>query len=72
MTELKPCPFCGGKMALVICKEPYYKEGIIEGYQYQVVCDASSGEGCGGSCGYRDDIKTAVNEWNRRAENDDR
>lgn len=72
MTELKPCPFCGGKMALVVCREPNYFEGKLNGYQYQVVCDASSGKGCGASCGYQDDLETAIKEWNRRTENDDR
>ena len=68
MAELKPCPFCGGTN-IVMCREPNFWEGHINGYQYQVVCDASCG-GCGSSCGYEESITEAREAWNRRAEND--
>ena len=68
MAELKPCPFCG-KCFAVIFKEPTYWENSINGYQYQVVCDAQN-EGCGASAGYSDTTREAVEAWNRRAEND--
>lgn len=64
-TKLKPCPFCGNT-DIVMCKEPNFWEGHINGYQYQVVCDASSGYGCGASSGFRDTIGDAKDAWNKR------
>jgi hypothetical protein len=59
------CPFCGGT-DIVMCKEPNFFEGHINGYQYQVVCDASCGYGCGASSGFYDTIGEAKAAWNKR------
>ena len=64
MTELKPCPFCGKKVSVIL-----YWEGRINGYQYQVVCDVYE-NGCGASGRYCDTVEEAKEVWNRRAEND--
>jgi len=64
--ELKPCPFCGQRKYVVMCRsgEPPY--------DYYVVCDASGqkdnpNRGCGGSAGAGESIDEARELWNRRA-----
>ena len=60
MAELKPCPFCGKKESVIVFKE---------NDEYIVCCDWSQ-DGCGATGGYSDSIKSAIEKWNRRAEND--
>ena len=59
MTELKPCPFCGGdKVATIPCEGGFY-----------VVCYDilhSTGEGCGSSSGWHETEQKAIEAWNRR------
>lgn len=57
MTELKPCPFCGGGANV---SKIYYI------HEYKIICN-----GCGASfypfCATSE--KSAIEAWNRRAEN---
>lgn len=60
MTELKPCPFCGGKNAWVAENR---MDDLFIGYN--VHCN-----GCGVETNYTKDKDKAIESWNRRAEND--
>ena len=53
MTELKPCPFCGGKAKL-------------RGYQidFRVMCPE-----CGGRAKLCSTAEETIESWNRRADN---
>ena len=55
MSELLPCPFCGGEPKLVVT-DGYCQEGA-----HAVCCLVCSAEQ------ERDDIPTAIAAWNRRA-----
>lgn len=56
MTELKPCPFCGGDMlfvgtiAEVEMQDEDHPDYYYNNNRYIVVCDYTEG-GCGASCG---------------------
>ena len=54
MSELKPCPFCGGRAKLIVVNN-----------QYQVMCD---GYACLAKQGWWERKDYAINAWNRRAE----
>lgn len=54
MTELKPCPFCGGEAAV------WRSERTLK---HQIVCT-----GCLASTGQFESIDDAAEAWNRRAE----
>ena len=66
LTELKPCPFCGGEAKIV----EYYIKGVANKKHYFVECK---------NCGVRRDNhhdgyrtrQDVINAWNRREENDD-
>ena len=58
MTELKPCPFCGGK-AFVSAKLPYFGER----FTLAVVC-----EKCNASSKHKNFEDEAIEAWNRRYE----
>lgn len=60
MTELKPCPFCGGK--------PYMQSHPIaqNKKQYAVECR------CGARFFFFDRRYKAVEAWNKRAESEDK
>ena len=60
--ELKPCPFCGGK-AFVSAKLPYFGEELT----LAVVC-----EQCNASSKHRRTKEKAIEDWNRRADNEQR
>ncbi len=62
-TELKPCPFCGGEAKLAISNQCMAKA-------YCVVCKDSHCRGSGRKLVR--DIETAINAWNRRADNEQR
>lgn len=62
MTDLRACPFCGQQKYLCALAE-----GEKDMRQYQIVCDASGGGGCGASCGWQDTLAEAKDAWNRRA-----
>lgn len=64
--ELKPCPFCGQQKYIIILAE----DNVLNGREYQVVCDASGDGGCGASCGWQVTIAEAKAAWNRRANNE--
>lgn len=60
MTELKPCPFCGGKeVGLVDHISPQGNKN------YTVICVS-----CGASVNTYDKPQQAIRKWNRRADND--
>ena len=61
MAELKPCPFCKNKK-IKICK--YSRDEVM----YAAYCDYSEG-GCGAESGRRYTIESAIEAWNRRADN---
>lgn len=56
MTELKPCPFCGGK--LILRGKEERRAGIVEYYVYCYDCNCST-------AGYRL-MKGAFSAWNMR------
>ena len=70
MTELKPCPFCGGeKLIITDCKEleecsNFEKCEYVN--CYTVCCDFEQG-GCGATSGYRLHKEEAIEAWNKRA-----
>lgn len=72
--KLKPCPFCGGtKIFVGSVAETELMDKYDENYdlynsQFQAVCDYDAG-GCGASSGYYKSKATAVEAWNRRADN---
>lgn len=57
--DLKPCPFCGGKKLSILLK------GINLDRKYAVCCNTCDARG-----GRKQDKKIAVEEWNRRENND--
>lgn len=64
MTELKPCPFCGGEAFL----EPYR---VRKGYEASIQCNQCL---CSMSTITYDEEETAIESvvkaWNRRVDND--
>ncbi len=81
MAELKPCPFCGKKVAVMTnahdleecsnfendnCHCSEFESNPCE--YNTVVCDVNKG-GCGASSGYYPTIEEAIEAWNRRADN---
>ena len=60
MSELKPCPFCGGK-AFVSARLPYFGGQKT----VAVVC-----ENCNASSKNKVKEKDAIESWNRRADNE--
>lgn len=67
MTELKPCPFCGGEAKLDI-GEDWDVDMYNEPYPtacYSVVC-----KGCGTMNGYFETESEATELWNRRVNNE--
>lgn len=65
MSELKPCPFCGGtNLFLGSEKEIEQLDGGREEY-FAVVCDFTKG-GCGACSGYRKGKEEAIEAWNKR------
>ena len=57
-TELKPCPFCGGK-PFVSARLPYFGEELT----VAVVC-----EDCNASSKHKVKEEDAIEAWNRRVE----
>lgn len=72
--ELKPCPFCGGtkifvgSVAEIELMDKYDENYDLYNRQFQAVCDYNVG-GCGASSGYYKSKATAIEAWNRRADN---
>lgn len=69
MSELKPCPFCGGTNIIIAnCKtlgdcedsDECEEDGFVS-----AVCDYNQ-HGCGASNGYYKNKKEAIEAWNRR------
>ena len=60
MTELKPCPFCGGEPTIVVRKG---KDGWRD--RYSILCDYEHG-GCGAESGWYHYESEAVEAWNKR------
>jgi hypothetical protein len=56
--KLKPCPFCGSKIA------PDFEEDRY--HNFRVLCRLKAG-GCGASTALCDKLITAVKSWNRGA-----
>lgn len=84
--ELKPCPFCGGKVSLVLCDDegnlhdvaygehPYSGLGFMlhHAYEENPECPIASYERDGGILGVYiyGTEERAAEAWNRRADND--
>lgn len=67
-TELKPCPFCGNKCVSVVVDNAAYSLGVIEDTNFQIICSVTS-FGCGASSGWYETEGSAIEAWNRRADN---
>jgi Lar family restriction alleviation protein len=57
--KLKPCPFCGSKIAPDIEEDMYHN--------FRVLCRLKAG-GCGASTALCDKLIAAVKSWNRRTD----
>lgn len=80
MTELKPCPFCGGEAKFFIKK--YRERGLSRGYDFGIYCtkcdiitpktnyelDLQLSD-LGEIEFIKDERAEAIEAWNRRAEN---
>ena len=67
MAELKPCPFCGGKMVEVLNRleeEPEMELIGLTEDNWNVLC-----RDCFGFGGTRRTAEEAIEAWNRRADN---
>lgn len=69
MTELKPCPFCGGEATIVMNDHPRLRRPSKNG-----ICHIACW-GCGTEMGYDvdyggqyDSVEEATEAWNRRTE----
>ena len=72
--ELKPCPFCGNKNIEVVVDSATYSLGLYDTdceVSFSIMCSVSSC-GCGSSSGWHDSRESAINAWNRRADNEQR
>ena len=72
MDNLKPCPFCGKRVAVLdTCKGveecSHFEDCGDTGYR-TIVCDVNKG-GCGASSGYYKSEAEAAEAWNRRDNN---
>ena len=63
MSELKPCPFCGGEAKVV----EYWLKGIANKKHYWIECKACGVRKDNRRQGYRT-RKNAVDAWNKREE----
>ena len=88
MNELKPCPFCGGKVSIVLCDDEgnlhdeAYREHPYSGLDFMLhhahednpECPIASYECNGGILGgvYYDTKEQAAEAWNRRAGEEDK
>lgn len=57
MSDLKPCPFCGGKAYM------FDTSGVFPFTQFRVICNNS----CCMQSGFSDTREEAAEKWNRRA-----
>ena len=62
MTDLLPCPFCGGD-GVIGWDEVYTPHGDLPGEKARVIC-----EDCLAATDYRVDREEAIALWNRRVE----
>lgn len=60
MTELKPCPFCGGDSDGVV---------LLHRVRYDINCYFVSCERCYGRTGEQTTKELAIEAWNRRVDN---
>lgn len=73
--NLRSCPFCGKSIAFVISSQEMHNDicdgdtSEIDDYSgldsYTVCCSVHLG-GCGAASGYKDNIESAVEAWNKR------
>jgi Lar family restriction alleviation protein len=63
-TELKPCPFCGGKGGLKILREPKNSENNYK----DMIYFAGQCYGCKAETDYFLSEIAAITAWNRRAD----
>lgn len=63
MAKLKQCPFCGGKAKLRMSSEIWNRCGQVRMGGWKVACN---------NCGIKTSLEnrdTAIEKWNRRADN---
>lgn len=66
--QLQRCPFCGMDVAEIYSSHQSLEEDGIEPFganKFTIVCNFNR-KGCGATCGYHDDISSAVARWNTR------
>lgn len=65
MSELKPCPFCGGKARMLTKQTQTNDSEFFREWKYEYIIKCNR---CKASIGHYQSKKTAEIAWNRRKE----